>query len=177
MEKLKDLVRNNIEKEAEQKAKQSVEIEILDALIEKSTFDPIPEVIIDAERQKMFFELKRDLERNGVSIEDYLRDIKKTEEEIFNDFKVQAEKRAKAALISRQVASEQEIKVSDEEIDGEIKMMNDVYKDNPEYLENLKKPEVRDSIATALQNKKVMVWLEEKIVGKPKEKEAEKKTA
>lgn len=164
MEKLKELLRTNLGTEAEKKADETTEIEMLDALIDGSTFDEIPEVLIDAERQKMFYELQRDLERARIPLEKYLEDLKKTEEEIFNDFKDRAIRRAKAALLSRHVAHENSITVPDEDVDAEIKMMEDVYKDNPEYLENLKKPEVRDSIRTMLQNKKVIQWLKEKIV-------------
>jgi len=164
LEKLKDLVRRNLTEEAEQKAGQTAEIEILEQLIAKSNFEQIPEVIIDAERQKIFFELKRDLERHGVEIEQYLLDLKKTEEEMRRDFTEQAEKRAKAALISRQIALEQDLKVSDEELEKEIALMRKVYRDDAVALENLLRPEVKQSIATALQNKKVMAWLKEKIV-------------
>lgn len=163
--KLKELINTNLVAEAEDKANQQAEIEILDAIIEKSKFEDIPEVLIDAEREKMFYELKKDLERNGVTIEQYLNDIKKKEDELFNDFKTQAEKRAKAALISRQVAMEQSIHVHDEEIDGEIKLMENTYQHNKEYMDNLKKPEVRDSIAMVMQNRKVMQWLKHKIMG------------
>ena len=163
--KLKELINTNLVSEAEDKANQQAEIEILDAIIEKSKFEDIPEVLVDAEREKMFYELKKDLERNGVSIEQYLNDIKKKEDELFNDFKAQAEKRAKAALISRQVAMEQNIHVHDEEIDGEIKLMENMYQHNKEYMDNLKKPEVRDSIAMVMQNRKVMQWLKHKIMG------------
>lgn len=164
MEKLKELLRNNLGTEAEKKADEKAEIEMLDALIDGATFDEIPEVLIDAERQKMFYELQRDLERAGIPLEKYLEDLKKTEEEIFNDFKDRAIRRAKAALLSRHVAHENNITIADSDVDAEIKMMEDVYKDNPEYLENLKKPEVRDSIRTMLQNKKVIQWLKEKMV-------------
>ena len=123
-----------------------------------------------AERQKMFYELKRDLERNGVEISQYLADIKKTEEEIFNDFKVQAEKRAKAALVSRQVAVEQNIVISDEELDAEIEKLKEMYKTQKEHLDNLKKLEVRDTIATSMQNRKVMEWLKTQVFGEEKKK-------
>jgi FKBP-type peptidyl-prolyl cis-trans isomerase (trigger factor) len=142
-----------------------MEIEILNQLIDKAKIDEIPEVLINAERQKIFYELKRDLERAGVSIEKYLEDIKKTEEDLFNDFKDQAVKRAKAALVSRQVALDNDIKVLDEELDAEMNMMKEMYKDNKEYTENLNRPDVRDSIAVSMQNKKVMQWLKAKILG------------
>lgn len=161
---LKSLLKKNMEAEANEKANQRVEIEILDTLIEKSLFDPIPEILIDAERQKMFFELKRDLEKNGVTIEQYLADIKKTEKELAENFRTQAEKRAKAALLSRTVAKEQNIVATTEEIDQEIKHLTEHYREDAGSLENLKKPEVRDSIASMIQNRKVMVWLKEKIL-------------
>ncbi|HBU06570.1 MAG TPA: trigger factor [Candidatus Magasanikbacteria bacterium] len=163
--KLKDLIRTNLEEEAKRRADQKFEIEMLDQMIAGTEFDPIPEVLIDAERQKMFYELKADLERHGVSIEQYLADIKKDEKTLFEEFKTQAEKRARAALISRQVAIENHIHVHDEEIDAEIKVMEAMYATNKEYLDKLKRPEVRDTIAISLQNRKVMEWLTAKVKG------------
>lgn len=163
--KLRELINANLNQEAEQKAEQQVEVEILEALIAQSEFEVIPEVLIDAERQKIFYELKRNLEKHGVSIEQYLSDIKKKEDELFNDFKEQATKRAKAALISRQVATENNIHIHEEEIEAEVKMMETMYKNNKEYLENLKKPEVRETIGMTLQNQKVMHWLKHKVLG------------
>lgn len=164
VEKLRELLRGNLIKESEKKAEEQTEIAIFDELIANSKFADIPEVLIDAERRKMFYELTRDLERNGVTIEDYLRDIKKTQEEMFNDFKEQATKRAKAALLSRQIAKEQTITVDDKEIDAEIAMMESMYRDNKEYIEQLHKPEVRGTVQTILQNKKVIKWLKEEVV-------------
>ncbi len=166
VEKLKELVNNNLLKEAEQKAEQKAEIEMLDQLIEKSEFEEMPEVLTNAEKQKMFYELKNDLDKHGITVEQYLQDIKKKEEELYEGFSEQALKRAKAALISRQVALENEIKVEDEELEKEIKGMEEMYKDNQEYLDRLKKPEVKDTIAMSIQNRKVMEWLKKQVIDK-----------
>ncbi len=165
VEKLQALVRENLTKEAHEKSTQTAEIEILDQLIEKTTFDAIPEVLINGERQKMFHELKRDLEKNNITIEKYLEDIKKSEKDLYEDFRIQAEKRAKAALVSRQIAVENNITIDDTEIDAEIDMILGMYGNNPQYAENIKRPEVRDTIAVSLQNKKVMQWLRAKVLG------------
>ena len=172
--KLKELIKNNLEQEAEQKANQSVEIEMLDKIIEKTNFDELPDVLVDAERQKMFFELKADLDKHGIEIDQYLNDLKKTQEELYEGFKEQAEKRAKAALISKQVANDNDIKVDEKEIDEEIKIIEAMYQSNQEYLDRLKKPEVRDTIAMTIQNRKVIEWLKNKIV-KNDNKKAEAK--
>lgn len=163
VEKLREVIQNNLYEEAKQKADQKFEIEILEKLIEKTKFEEIPQLLIDSERQKMFYELKRDLERNGVSVEQYLMDIKKKEDELFEEFREQAEKRAKAALLSRTLAKENNLIASEDEVHAEIDALKNYYKDNNEALENLKRHEVHDSIATMVQNKKVMAWLKEQV--------------
>ncbi len=165
VEALRTLLRTNIGKEAEQKADEKVEIEIFDSLIAKTKFSELPEILVDAEKKKMYYELTRDLERSGVSIEDYLKDIKKTEEEINKDFTEQATKRAEAALISRHLAKTNNITVSESEIEAEIHMMTEAYRDNPDYLANLQTPEVRRTLETIITNKKVIKWLKEQVLG------------
>ena len=161
--KLEELLRKNLTEEAEKHAEQKYEIELLDTMVAQSEFEEIPEVLLNAERQKMFYELKSDLERHNVTIEQYLQDIKKTEQEIFEGFRAQAEKRAKAALVSRQIAKENNIVVEAAETDKEIKMMEETYKDNKEYMERLKLPEVRNAIAVSVQNRKVIEWMKKEM--------------
>jgi trigger factor len=165
LEELKTLLTANITKEEEKKEGERLEIAILDQLIEKSTFDEIPDVLINAEKQKMFFELKHSLEERDITIEQYLKDIKKTEQEIFNDFAEQGTKRAKAALISRQVAKDNNLAPEQKEIDEEIAGIRAAYPNNPTVEENLQRKEVLDTIASTVQNRKVMKFLKEKLVG------------
>lgn len=164
-EKLRELVHNNLYEEATQKTNQKNEIALLQRVIEKTTFDPIPEVLVNAERQKMFYELKRDLEKNSIAIDQYLADMKKTEKELYEDFRKQAEERAKAALVSRQVAEEHHLFVSDTERDAEIQTLKDAYQHNKEAQENLDRREVQGAIATQLQNRKVMQFLKAAVFG------------
>ncbi len=166
VEKLRELLRTNLGRESAQKADQQAEIEMLDAVVAQSEFGEIPEVLIDAERRKMFYELTRDLERNGVTIEQYLNDIKKTQAEIEEGFKDQAIKRAKAALTSRQIAKEQNLFATEDEVAAEIAHMKETYKDNPEYIKQLDNPEVHETIHSIVQNRKVIAWLKEQTIQK-----------
>mgnify|MGYP000326075513 CR=1 FL=1 len=61
----------------------------------------------------------------------YLADIKKDEKTLSEDFREQAEKRAKAALISRSVSKENNLTVTDDELEAEIKIL--VKKTNSQY--------------------------------------------
>ncbi|MFA6486550.1 MAG: trigger factor [Candidatus Magasanikbacteria bacterium] len=163
--KLRDLLLANLTHEAEHKEDQRLEQEILEKAINATEFGEIPEVLIKSEKQKMFSELKHDLEQRGISFEKYLADIKKTEEQIYTDFTENATKRAKAALISRAVAQENGIVVSDEELKKELELIKSMYQGDElkRVEENIKRPEVKDTIAATIQNKKVVEWMKEKI--------------
>lgn len=160
---LKQLIADNLRQEAEQKADRQFEMNMLDAMIAGSTFEEIPDVIIDAERQKMMYELKRDLDKHGISLESYLADLKKKEQDIFNEFKAEAEKRAKAALLSRQISKDNGLSATDDEVKQEIAGMKEMYKNDKDYLERLDLPEVKDTVATMIQNKKVLAWMKERV--------------
>ncbi len=166
VQKLKELIQTNLMNEADEKAEKDLEVEIFEKVIEKTKFEAIPQVVIDSEKEKMFYELKRDIERMGMTIEQYLQDIKKKEDELFKEFSAQAEKRAKAAFISRQIAKENNILVSESEIDTEIALMKQAYEKDTEAQENLNKKEIRYSVANIIQNKKVVQWLKEKVTAK-----------
>ena len=164
LQKLRDLLLANISKENVEREKRRSEEELLEKLIEKTSFGSLPKLLIDSEKKKMFFELKHDLERRGVSMENYLKDIKKSEEQIYKDFTEGAEKRAKAALISRQVAVENKITVSKEEISTEIEQIKAAYPGDKNVEENLKHAEVLETVASTIQNRKVIEFLRSAII-------------
>lgn len=166
MTKLKELLLQNIDREAEQKEEQRLEAEIIEEMIKATKFGDLPQILIDSEKRKMFYELKNDLDRRGLTVENYLNDIKKTEKEIFEDFAENATKRAQAALISRQFAKDNNISVSKDDIDAEIAIIKKTYQGDAKVEENLKRPEVIDTIAATIQNRKVVQLLKEKIITK-----------
>lgn len=164
VEKLKELLKENMMREAEMKEQQKIEASILEQIIDKSEFGEIPQILIDSEKRKMFYELKHDLEHHGIEMEQYLKDIKKTEEQIFKDFEEQADKRVKAALISRQVAVDNSIKVEKEDLDKELELIKKTYAHDEKVLENLKRPDVLESIIGTIQNRKVIEFLKKEVV-------------
>ncbi|MFH1789887.1 MAG: trigger factor [bacterium] len=162
LEKLKSILKTNLQAEQDQKDDQK--IEIFEKLIKDSEFNEIPEVLINAEKQKMFHELKHRLTEQGINIEKYLNDLKKTEQEIYNDFTEQANKRVKSALVSREVASQNNIKAEKSEIEKEIDLIKKSYPKDENVEKNLQNPDVLGTLAIAVQNRKVVQWLKEKVI-------------
>lgn len=162
---LRSLIKDNLTNEAKQKEEQRVEIALLDQLIDGSTIGVIPDILIEAEKDKMWFELKRGVEQQGMVWEEYLKSIKKSEDELRAGFAEHAMRRAKAGLVSRALAKEQNLAPTGAEIDEEITHIHEAYKDNAQAQENLDRPEVRDTVATLIRNRKVVGWLKERVLG------------
>jgi len=164
VEGIKNLIRQNLEQEAKKKENQQFEIKLLNKMVEESEIGEVPEALIEAEKQKMYQELKNDLEKNGVTVEQYLEDIKKTEEELLEGFTEQATKRAKTALISRKLAEEHEqLQPTEEEIEEEVEKIRQANEGSEEIEERLQNQQVRGTIATTIQNRKVVDWLKDQV--------------
>ena len=155
VDEMKKKIEENISAEVQQKEDQRFELEILEEIMEKSEFDELPDDLINAESEKMLQELKGQIEQSGGKFEDYLKEIKKTEDEIKKGFKPQAEKRLKTALITREVAKAEDIKISEKEIDAELEKIKEMYKQMPEMEKQFSSPEYKNYMANMLTNRKV----------------------
>ena len=157
-------VKVNIQKEDEQKEEQRLEGEIVDEIIKKSEFTDIPEVLLDAEIDKMIHELEHSISAQGLKFDDYLKHIKKTKEELKNEFVSQAERRVKGALIMRQVTESQAIDVSDKEVEEEVNRLIEMYKNDPETQDKIKEEGYKAFLRNVLVNRKAIAYLKERCV-------------
>jgi trigger factor len=167
---LKEKVKENILKEKEARENEKTEIQILEKLIEKSKFEEIPDVLINHEIEKMMAELKNNVENVGPKIgagakfEDYLKAIKKTQEDLKKDFIPKAEQRIKTALLIREIAEKEKIEASEEEVESELKKLKQLYQGQDRALENLNSENGKIYIKNLVANEKVIKWLKEKLI-------------
>ncbi len=161
---LKNQISDNLKLEAENQENRRLEEELLDKIIERSKFDDIPDVLIDAETKKMADELEHNLEHQGIKFEDYLAHINKTKTDLLLDFVPQAIKRVKSALIMRQVAENQNIKATDEDIEEEIKGTLAAYGGNPEVEKQLTNQAYRNYLKNIIAARKVVEHLKSVMV-------------
>jgi len=157
-------LRHSLEHEEEERVAQKVEIEMLDKLIAATTFSEIPENLIEAEAHKMVHEMEHNLESQGLKFEDYLTHLKKTEAELEKDFRPEAEKRVKSALIVKEIAKEQKIVISDDEVNKEIEQISEYYPDNKEVMDNIRQPAYKSYLKNILTNRKVIEYLKSVII-------------
>ncbi|MFA5075982.1 MAG: trigger factor [Patescibacteria group bacterium] len=159
LDELKQNVRTSIEQEAKVKENQRQELELLEQLIAVSTFGELPQTLLDKEAHKMVHELEHGIAQQGLKFEDYLAHLKKTEADLEKEFLPEAAKRIKTSLILRQIAKEQKIVVSKEDLDQEITKISQNYQDNPEALEQIKTAGYRHYLSNAMTNQRVMDFL------------------
>lgn len=164
VEKLRELLRTNIQQEATQKEEERQEAELLEQIISKSTFDDIPEVLLDAEKRRIYGELTQRVESQGLTMEDYLASVGKTPEEFGAGYVEQAEKRVKSTLALRAYIEREKIDVNAEEIQKEIDSMKEHYKKDPEVLKQLDTVDTRESLAGMLRNRKALRELKDKLI-------------
>jgi trigger factor len=164
LEDLQKQIKINIQQDEEQKEEQRLEGAIVDELIKKSEFTDIPEVLLDAEIHKMVHELEEAISVQGLKFEDYLKHIKKTKEDLRQEFISQAERRVKGALLMREIALEQNIEVGDEEVQKEVDRLVEMYKNDSETQDKIKEEGYREFLRNVLVNRKVIEYLKKSCV-------------
>ncbi len=153
---LKQQIEKNLADEADQAADRKHELAIIDKLIAETKFGELPEMLIENEVHKMRHELAEEVERRGLKFPDYLQSIKKSEEDLLKEFKPQAEKRVKSALLLRAIAKAENIGVDPAEIDAEVQQALKTYEQYPDLKAQIESDDYRDFAKVMLTNRKVV---------------------
>lgn len=101
-------------------------VTFLNQLIEKTAI-PMPAVLREAELDKMIAEMQTEIQRLGLKFNDYLKQLKKTEEELRREWLSEAEKRVKSALILEAIAAKEQITAPAEAVEVETKRLLELY--------------------------------------------------
>ncbi len=154
---LHEKVKNNIKFEKELKEKDKNRIKIIDTICEKTKIE-IPKEMVEKELDNMIAEYKEQLSKSGLSFDNYLSQIKKTEEDVRSDWYKRAEKRLMASLILSEIAKKEKIEVTDEEVEKETSTyLNRLREQNAELPDYEK---LKLYIKDIIQNEKVFQLLE-----------------
>lgn len=135
LEELKQNVRDSLKIEKQAKEKEQWHLGIIEEIISQIKGE-IPDLLIQAEQEKMLDELKIRVGEMQLPFEDYLKQIKKTEEEIKKEFQSLALKRVKMSLILKEIAQLEQIEVKEKEIEDKTN----------EILNHLPDPNLKDKI-------------------------------
>lgn len=124
----REKAKGNMLKEKEHKNIEKRRGNLLEAIVAKTDIK-LPKAIIDAEIERMFAQFESDISGMGLKVEDYLKHIKKTPEELRTDWLPDAEKRAKLNLILAEIAKTESIHADKEAVELEVKNLTERFKD------------------------------------------------
>ena len=150
---LKDKIKANLKIEKETEKKDKARLAIVEEIIKK-TEGEVPDILIKSETDKMLFRLESDITNAGLNFKDYLEKIGKKEEDLRNEWKQDAEKRAKLQMIINSISEKENLKPTKEEIEKEVAQVMQVYKDADITR-------AKTYVEQVLGNEKVFKFLEE----------------
>lgn len=140
-------VRAKLEKAASDRADNAVTEQVVNALVEKLVAD-IPEVMFVNETENQVRDFDTRLQSQGLKLSDYLKYMGLSLEDMRTRMRPQAEKQVKLRLALEKIASLEEIAVSDEEIEAEMKRLSETYSIDLDRVKALVNPEdVRKDLA------------------------------
>ena len=149
---LKKLLKENMTKEKEQQAKEKRRMEIIKE-INDETKTELPDILVESELARMVAQFKHDVSQMGIKFEDYLKHLKKTEEDMRKEWQKDAEARAKTQLIINKIAETEKLAPEKEKFEKEIAHIMEHYPDaDPERT--------RAYVDMVMTNEKVLEFLE-----------------
>ncbi len=123
-------------------------------------------MLVHNETHKMLHELEHSVERQNLPFDDYLRQIKKTRDQLLLDFTPEAVKRVKISVLIRAIGKKENLDPTDAEaLDEQLKMLN-VYKDDPDTQARIRSEDGEEYIRTVLRNRKVLAFIREQTAKK-----------
>lgn len=149
VDELKADIRKNIELQNEQRINEKYKNDLVDALVKKSTV-PAPEVLVDDQMRMIRDDVTRNASSRGMSFEEFIEQSGNTMDEWEKEARKVAETRVKASLALQNLAVNNKITVSDDDVNAKIAELRDVYKKSPDALKQLKDPNVKNDIRNRL---------------------------
>lgn len=119
VDQFKTELRKNMLEEKNRHADETRRIKIIEKIVDATKTD-IPDILVEQELDRMLAKFKYDIERFKMKPEDYLRELKKTEDDLKAEWRADALKRAKMQLILPKIAEAENITVDEKEIEHEL---------------------------------------------------------
>lgn len=127
LDELKDKIRQQLEKSKERAATEATDDEAIQKAVENAEVPEIPEAMIDEEVDRQFNLFINNLQQQGISKDQYMSMIGTSEQELRDQFRNEADFNVKTNLVLEAIAKAENIDVTTEDIDAEIKDLAEQY--------------------------------------------------
>lgn len=175
----KEDLKKQLAEQKENEAKRTKEDEAIQKIIDKSVME-IPEAMLETQCENMVNDFAQRIAQSGLSMEQYMQFSGLTIEKLKEQVRPEAETRIKSSLVLEQIAKDENIEVTDAEIDAEVEKMAAAYGMEAdklkEYMGDAEKESMKRDLAVTKAVDLIMENVKERAKAKSKkEKEAEEK--
>ena len=160
LSELKQSIKEGLVQEKNLKENQKLRLEILDNIIQQSKIE-VPENMLNEQLDIMISDFDHTLHERGMELSLYLVKVGKSQEELKRDWTKDAEKQVKVSLILRKIAKEQNIKVSQEEIEetaGQV-VQSAIARGEIEQTD-IDPVKIKENVASRILNEKTLGFIE-----------------
>lgn len=159
LERLREVVREQIESQYGNFTRQKVKRQILDALDKDYTFET-PDRLVDVEFNNIWMQITSELKEAGQTFEDE----ETTEEQARKEYRKLAERRVRLGLVLSELGNRENIQVSEDELQravydqmrqypGQEKQIMDFFRRTPDAVANLRAPIFEEKVIDFLLGK------------------------
>lgn len=159
LDQLREDIKIRLTASAEENADREVEVKIIDEIVSRSNIC-FPDILVEHEMEHDFHDLQHRLEQQGLTIEDFLRQTEKSEEDLIEEMKKTARRRVMIGLALAEIAEAEGIKVTEDDVEAEIQRTAEQANVPRESVETyLETRGGREAIHNGLMNKRLMDML------------------
>lgn len=175
----KESVKKNLEKTKEDNAKRTKEDEAIGKIIEKSQME-IPDAMIDTQVQNMIQEFAQRMASQGLSLDQYMQFSGMTIDKLKEQVRPEAVTRIQSSLVLEQIAKDENIEITEEEIEAELKKMSEMYGMDidklKEYMGDSEKESIKRDLAVQKAVEVIMDNIKERAKAKTKKEKEDEDT-
>lgn len=172
----KEEVKKNLVEKKEEEAKRTKEDEAIQKIIDKSKMD-IPEAMIKTQCETMVEEFAQRIAQSGLTMEQYMQFSGITVDQLMEQVKPEAMTRIQSTLVLEAIVKEENIEISDEELDTEIEKMAQGYGMEvdklKEYMGDAQKESMKREMAITKAVELIMANIKERAKAKKKTETAD----
>lgn len=163
LDALKEDLRTKLADVKKSVVQEELRVSVLNALVEASDLEP-PEKLVEEEFNHRIEHFTHDLSHAGLTMDDYGKQVELTELEIRRDIRAQAGRSVKAELLLEEVAREQSVEVTDEDLGREIAVLAARTQQQPQDIaKNLAETGRVRALAADIMRRKALDYLVENV--------------
>lgn len=171
MAEYREDTKKKLQERKENAAKGTKEDEAIQKIIDKSKME-IPDAMIDMQAENIIDEFAQRIAMQGMSFEQYMQYTGMTIDKLKEQVRPEALQRIQSSLVLEQIAKEENLAASDEELEAEIEKMASMYGMNAENLKSRMEESDRETLKRDIAVNKavefIMANVKERAKAKPK---------